>query len=435
MLPLFFAGCIQGSTTPCECPAEVRGHAVELGGVCSCLEIPAVPFSTDGATFFIDAEATEGDGSSASPWSVPHWPTVDAALATRDVTLVFDPSDTFSDRLQVLRTDSGPHRLVLQGSDGTGARARVAGITTTFDPIPRHRVTVTGFEITRSRDKGIFWIGGDDVLLYDNVVHNNRGTPAISLEYSRRTGFISHNLRIIGNHVYDQNGECIYIGGSEGLDEDSHRGLEISYNLVHGCRSVLSSQHDGINVKDRISDVQVERNVVIGGDWGIEVASAGVYRGNLTINAGREGFHVSDGFQALPDMQFTDNVSIGAGHDGLQLTANLAPTGQITIEGLTVLGAGEIGFAVGGNHNVNAILRDVVIADVPVAFDGWGQGTVEIESCATRNADTEFDRFFDGQAPCDPASPVRDGPVAGADGIFFTADDPWLEAGGAALTR
>lgn len=431
-------GCGGAATEPCECPASVRGHGVVLDGVCSCLPVPerdVVP--SDGLVLFVDADAEEGgDGTEASPWAWPDWSAVDAALAAANVTLQFDAGDEFPERLEVLRTDTGPNRLTLRGSGENGQRARVPGILTPFEAVPRHRVTITGFEITGSRDKGIFWVGGDEVWIYDNVIHDNRGTPALLVDYSSRWGFASTDLRIVGNHVYDQVGECIYIGGSEGVDEESHVGLEVSHNLVHGCRHPASSQHDGINVKDRIRDVLVRRNVVVGGDWGIEVASAGLYQGNLSIDAEREGFHVSDGFQALPDMRFEDNVAIGSGDDGVQLTADRAPTGQVTFDGLTILDPGEIGFAVGGEHDVTAVLRNVAVQGAPVAFDGWGQGTIQIDTCSTAEVALEFDRLFEGQsATCDMTAGVPAGPVAGPDGLFFTEDDPWLQAGGARLSR
>lgn len=431
---MLLLACSRGPR-PCACPNDIRGHGVVLDDQCSCLPIPdlgAEHLPVPSVTFHVDADADGGDGSATSPWDRPDWSVIDIALAKGPVEVRFDAGDTFPDRLEVLRTDTGPHRLTLVGREG-GARARVPGVHTTYELVPRHRVTVTGFEITGSRDKGIYWAAGDDVVLHDNVIHDNRGSPSINLDYSSRTGLPSRGLRIIGNHVYDQIGECIYVGGSEGLDEDSHADVEISFNLVHGCHHPTSTRHDGINVKDRLTDVVVRRNVVIDADWCIEVASAGVYTGNLAVDCGREGFHVSDGFQALPDMRFVDNTAIRSGDEGFQLTANRAPTGTISVEGLTVIDAGQHGVAVGGEHDVTAVFEGVVVQGAPVALDGWGQGSVQVNGCVTADVGADFDRLFDGQAPCDTGAAVDAVPLAGPDGLFFTADDGWLVEGGATL--
>ena len=218
-------------------------------------------------TRFVDADASGGDGSQAAPWGSLDWGQLDRDLEQGHVLVVFDAGDTWAEALNIGRTDLGPYRVVLDGhhsrrsSEGwveaDGARAAVPGILTDFEDVVRSRVTVRGFDVTDSRDKGIYWRSGDDILIEDNLVHANHGTPAISLDYTSRSGHRSTSFVVRNNHVWDQVGECIYIGGAEGEDLDAHEQVIIENNLVHDCTHPLSTKHDGINIKDRIGEVTV----------------------------------------------------------------------------------------------------------------------------------------------------------------------------------
>ena len=429
---LVLAGC-GGGLEPCACPSDVTGHAVELGSQCACLPMATpTPDPEPLTTFFVDADAEQGDGSESSPWPIIDWQAVDEALVSGDVHIRFDPTDTWRERVDIHRTDTGPFRVTLFGGVGD-ERAQVPGMHTGFDFVARHRVTVRGFDITGARDKGIYWVGGDGVVIEDNWLHDNRGTPLLSFEYSARTGLESDGFTVRNNHLWDQTGECLYIGGSEGEDADSHTNVTVENNLIHGCTHWLSSQNDGINIKDRMTGVVVRNNVVIGGDWSIEVASEGVYEGNLTLDSEREGFHVSDGFQRLPSLLFRDNVSIGAGEEGFKLSADVEATGDITVERLTIADAGDRAIGIGGSFDVSAVFRDVVVANSPIAFDGWGQGDITIDGCATTEDVQDHDRLFEGREACDDVAPADLSAPAGPDNVFFTQDDPWLALGGARL--
>ena len=81
----------------------------------------------------------------------------------------------------------------------------------------------------------------------------------------------------------------------------------------------------------------------------------------------------------------------------------------------------------------NSALRRVVVGASRVGFDGWGRGDVTIESCATDANGADFDRLFADASPCDAVGVRPSGPWAGADGQWFTDDDPWLVPGGATL--
>jgi hypothetical protein len=308
----------------------------------------------------------------------------------------------------------------------------VEGLLTPFDEGAKHRVTVRGFEITGSRDKGIYWEAGDDVWIEDVVIHDNRGTPALNLQYSNRTGLPSAGFTVRNSHIYDQTGECLYIGGSEGEDLDSHTGVRIVNNLIHDCHDPWDTKHDAINVKDRMQDVLVERNVVLRADWGIEVASPGVYRGNLVIDTDREGFQVSDVFSPIRDMRFEDNAVLRPGHDGFHIeTSQQEATGMEMVRN-TVVGARQAGLLVASTAGLALEVEDFVVLDSGAGFDGWGTAEVTVTGCGTGGNEVDADRVLDDVSGCVPVDPPDVSRPAGPDGLFFTADDPWLVPGGAA---
>jgi len=418
---LVFVAC-RAPLPVCDCPDGVPGHAVVIDGSCSCLPHLAPTPLPEHATRF---DLGSGDALD--------WDALDAALAEGDVVVHFARSGSW-ERLTVERTDPGPHRLVLDGGSETEGRATVAGVQTPFDERPRHRVTVRGFEITGSRDKGIYWAAGDDVLIEDVVVHENRGTPSIYLEYSSRTGVPSTGFVVRNVHIYDQRGECLYVGGAEGTDAPSHRGVVLENNLIHDCFADLDTKHDAINVKDRIEDVRVHRNVVLRADWGIEVASPGSYTNNVVIDTDREGFQVSDAFSPIADMTFIDNVVLRPGHDGFHLATDQARAPGLSMSRNTVIGARRAGVLVASGAGMDVAIEDMVVLDSAVAFDGWGDdASLSVERCRTAGNGEDFARIFEGVGACQPAAPVELDVVAGPDGLFFTDDDPWLVQGGASL--
>lgn len=387
---------------------------------CACL--PSVPVEAD-PTFLTEL--------SVSPGETLDWGAVDDGLALGPVRVTWLPGE-HPDRLDVLRTDDGPHRLLLEGYG-----AVVPGVSTGFDDVARSRVTVRGFEVTGSDDKGIYWRAGDDVVIEDNVVHDNEGSPSIGLEYANRTGLPSSSFIVRNNHVYNQRGECIYIGGSEGEDQDAHAHVEVVNNLVHDCWERLGSKHDGINVKDRIGEVVVQRNVVFATHWGIEVASPGLLADNLVFDTESNGFHLNDGWgTGLSGMELLDNVVLRPGEHGARVGADRLGADDIVVDGLTVFGAAEVGVMWAGDQGVAAALDRVVLADNDVGLDGWGTATLTMGQCRVDGNDLDDDRAADGATEAcedgDPGFGDLSRP-AGPDGTFFTADDPWLVEGGAGL--
>ena len=234
--------------------------------------------------------------------------------------------------------------------------------------------------------------------------------------------------------MYDQRGECLYIGGSEGTDAPSHRGVILENNLIHDCYADLDTKHDAINVKDRLVDVVVRRNVVLNADWGIEVASPGTFANNVVLHTKREGFQISDSFSPISDMVFTDNVVIGPSHDGFHLTTEQARAPGMALVRNTVIDAGQAGVLVGSVAGIDLTIEDMVIVSSSAGFDGWGDGAdLQIDGCRTADNDVDFDRLFEGLGHCEGAARPDVTQPAGPDGLFFTADDPWLVDGGAQL--
>lgn len=419
---MLFASC-QSTLDVCACPFGTPGHAVVIGDACSCLpHLEPTPLPVD-ATL---VELPSGQE--------PDWAVLDEALAQRDVIVRF-ARDGVWDRLRILRTDEGPHRLVLDGGSATDGRAVVAGMLTPFDEGPRHRVTVRGFEITGSRDKGLYWEAGDGILIEDVVLHDNGGTPALNLQYSNRSGYASDGFVVRNIHLYDQRGECLYIGGSEGTDAPSHRNVVLENNLIHDCYADLDTKHDAINVKDRMTDVRVHRNVVLEADWGIEVASAGEYTSNLVFDTNREGFQIADAFSPIADMRFADNVVIRAGHDGFHFSIVQERAANMTMQRNTIIEAKQAGVLVGSGEGIALAIEDVVVVGSGVAFDGWGaEADVTVSRCFTSANGSDFDRVFDDvEVVCQATTAPDVRAPAGPDGVFFTADDPWIVDGGAQL--
>jgi hypothetical protein len=447
-----------GCGTPSEaCPCTDEegapdGHGVTLcdGGDCTeCQCLTFAPPTVDpvpATTRFVDADASGGDGSEASPWATPDWEVLDGDVEIGHVLVVFDAGDVWSETLQVGRTDQGPNRIVLDGRarrrtpegwvDADGRRASVAGVSTGDERVVRSRVTVRGFDVTGSKDKGIYWWAGDDVVIEDNLVHANRGSPSVSLDYTSRSGHRSASFAVRNNHVWDQAGECIYIGGAEGEDIESHEVVVVENNLVHDCNHPLSSQHDGINIKDRIASVTVAGNVVFDTHWGIELASPAVVRGNLVFSTDSNGIHATDDWGlGLSGLLLEDDAVIDAGDAGLYLNATANSWVDVVLSRLTVVGARQAAIEVGGEGGIEGAIDDVVLADSKVGLDAWAPMAFELGRCVVDQLDLAGDRLFaDAAEACVDTDP-RFGDLevpAGPDGRFFTDDDPWISTAGGA---
>jgi len=458
-LSLLLACGPDGAGEPCACD----GHGVQICqgdtcGPCMCLPLLEPSEEPDPASvFWVDPDVPGGDGSAEDPWAALDWDAVDAALAGGHVRVNFsaleadeDQAETWPEPLDLHRGDGGEHRLVLDGSSWTntsdsqpawveapaGVRARVPGISTGYDDIPRSRITVRGFEVTGSADKGIYVRAGDEVIIEDNLVHDNAGSPSISLDYVSRTGLPSSSFVVRNNHVWNQRGECIYIGGAEGEDLDAHGYVLVENNLVHDCWKRVGTHHDGINIKDRIGQVQVRRNVIFNTDWGIEAASPGLYAHNLVWSTARNAYHFTDGWgEGLSGLVLEHNVAVWAGHAGLYLSAQQQMTDGVSITGFTAVGSGQAGVELGAGPGLEVSLSDPLLVDNAVGLDGWGGVDAWVEGCQSADNGVVALRDLSGSDCTEGASDLGSlDAMAGPDGVFFTADDPWLsERGGAGL--
>jgi hypothetical protein len=100
------------------------------------------------------AWATEIQVSLDSPLD---WNAINVALSQGPVRVVFAPQ-VYDARIDIQRTDTSENRLLLDGG-AQGARASVPGILTAYDGDPQSHITLRGFEVTGSRDKGVYWPG------------------------------------------------------------------------------------------------------------------------------------------------------------------------------------------------------------------------------------------------------------------------------------
>ncbi len=451
VLSPLLSGCPRAEA-PCPCD---DGHGVTLCEAgectpCQCL-ISATPTEdpTPRTTRYVDADVTGGDGTSGSPWTTPDWDVLDDDVADGDVLVIFNAGGVWPERLDILRTDTGPYRIVLDGHhsrnasgwvDAGDARAVVPGILTSYDNVARSRITVRGFDVTGSKDKGIYWRAGDDVVIENNLVHDNRGTPAIMLDYASRSGLPSTSFVVRNNHVWDQVGECIYIGGAEGHDLDAHEVIVVENNLIHDCTHPLSTRHDGINIKDRMGSVTVANNVVFNTNWGIELASPATVTGNLVFATRSNGIHATDQWgHGLSGLRLEDNVILDAKEAGIYLNATENAWLDVTLSRITVIGPRQAAIEVGGESGIEGVIDDVVLSDAEVGLDAWSPMDFVLGTCTVHHTDPVGDREFEelarGCAEADPRFGDLSAP-AGPDGVFFTPDDPWVSAvGGATAMR
>lgn len=410
---LLLLGC-QPEVSACQ--GDVAGHGVREGdGPCQVL-----PHWEHG-----EADPEWASELSASVSSPVDWSAVNAALADGPVRVSFAAGE-YPEPLLIQRTDGSENRLLL---DGGRLGARVPGIRTGYEVAPQSHITVRGFEVSGSDDKGVQWEAGSEVVLEELLVHDNAGSPAIYLDYSARSGHASSRFVLRNSHVFNQPGECVYVGGSEGLDRDSHARVELVNNLIHDCHAPLSTRHDAINVKDRIESVWVHRNVVFRADWGMEVASPGSYSHNLVFDTEREGFQVNDSFQPWGGLLvLEDNVVLRAGAEGIQIqTVHLDSAGEVRLERSVVYASGTAGLMLGGDsEQVEVQVRDIELVDNPVGIDWWGEIQASMAGCLTSGSGVDTERNAATLPACEDTTAQTPERLSGPDGVWFSEDDPWV---------
>lgn len=266
-----------------------------------------------GADYYVDPDVSAGGaGSQASPWNTTtgKWGTINAALASGDVTIHFSAleaagtsPEVYASYISVERTDTGPRTLTLEGhslyntNDATPAwvanptpiatayrGSRVARVTgsgslalgwSRGSTNPRQdRVTMRGFEVTGAGARMGF--AGDDTVVEWIWMHDVTGLgPGMSLLYpypDNPSATAADRLfdPVTGVTIQDcwlENiyGEAIYLGS---INPDIPVSLQISDGNQHSDVSVLRTtvinpgygggQGDAIDCKNGITRLTIE---------------------------------------------------------------------------------------------------------------------------------------------------------------------------------
>lgn len=405
----------------CDTPG-VMAYQTCSGDECTaCVGLARMPIDADPA-FATELFVTPDDDLD--------WPAIDAALVDGDVAVRF--SGEWPDALQILRTDQGSHRLLLDGTSADGSRARFAGANTTQEDVKRSRVTLRGFELADSSSQTVYWRAGDDVILEDLVLHDNGRSPALMLDYANRSGLPSTGLIVRNNHLYDVRGECIYIGGAEDTGGPSHSDVRIENNLIHGCGHEVhwGDDLDGINIKDGITGVVIRRNVISEAHWGMQIDSPALIEQNLIFDILDHGIMLGDGWGAsFSTAVIRDLAVLRSKESGVYVGADHVPTDGVTLEHITVADVDDFGVEFAGASGLSASLQDLLFVGDLGAFRGWGDVTLDVSNCLLASGATAEPLGTDCVATDDslvnPASP------AGPDGLYFTEDDGWRSGSGA----
>lgn len=297
--------------------------------------------------FYVDPDWTgSATGATSTPWTsltTSAWTTINNALAADDVTVFFSARESVSDTNEattlsytIQRTDTSIHRLVLDGmtkynsNDSNPAWANYSGSSrfqitsaypvTTGQNVKRNYVTVKGFKIVSTNGQGIYYWGGDHVIIeYCDISHTSSTThgPGMYFEYARRSTNTEnpcvpdnqHNcgvtdITIRNNAIHDTFGEALYIGGVYNLNFPSHSNITIENNTVYDAGK-FGGEGDGIETKDGMSSVTIRSNIVYQTVAGAEedcisVQSAAVIEKNFVYNCGRNGITLSAYWNAYP---------------------------------------------------------------------------------------------------------------------------------------
>lgn len=252
-------------------------------------------------TYYMDPDASGANtGTSASPWQgfgSTQWTTINATLASDDVTVYFtarkaasDTDQTWASSILLDRTDTSAHRLTLDGmsqyntSTSSPAWDTYSGTSrfhvtstnciNTDNPTPsttiRYRITVRGFKLT-STDGKIALIQTSDGIIFEynqleHAVTTTQG-PGLLVGQSSDTAAYVNNLIIRNNTINKTWGEGIYISGNHagqdppGINQASNDNIVIENNTVIDA-GWFGAQGDGIDVKDGNTNLTIRGNEI-----------------------------------------------------------------------------------------------------------------------------------------------------------------------------
>ena len=284
--------------------------------------------------FYVDPSFSSlGQGTRESPWSdfrdtnplqALQWTLINQALASSDVIIYFSGRDpTFdvpqvmttgpeaSAIVRVIRTDTGPHRLILDGmtlyntNESVGDWAFNLGFTRMrlvktggccisigWDNEESYdHVTIRGFEITGSGAR-IRWGGSDSTLEYLWVHDITTLGATVQLNGSVRDGTcipiasgIDHEITLRHNRIERGIGEGIYIAGNYNIVDDggcvegpfsgdNHHNILLEENIVIDA-GINGDEGDSIDFKAGIYDITIRGNVLVSPHAGPNIGTLG----------------------------------------------------------------------------------------------------------------------------------------------------------------
>ena len=155
-------------------------------------------------------------------------------------------------------------------------------------------------------------------------------------------------------------------------------------------------------------------NIVLGGGWGLGISAA---------------------------TRVSDNVLLRGTEAGLYLDADADPATGPLLEHNTIVGAKGTpgaGLHFAGTAGLTATAVDNLVTGSNAGVDGWGQVNVTFRACGFFGNRSNVMRALKGTTAeqcslVDPQFGDLTKP-AGDDGVFFTADDPWLPRAKEVLT-
>jgi parallel beta-helix repeat protein len=327
--------------------------------------------------FYVDPSfAGLGDGSATSPWtnlpddeSGPEWTSVNAALGSGPVIIYFPARQAGADQSQELntaifvhRTDTGSHRLTLDGmskyntnvanpswADYSGSSRFRVNMTSSYaccfsigwtgpsdGGAKQHHVTMRGFEVT-GRGARITWGGDHDVLehIWSHDVTDLGATVqfdgAVTYYPECRDVGRSHDITIRGNVIERGIGEGIYIAGTYtstvygGCPSygNTHWNILVEGNVVRDP-GWNGDEGDGMDLKGGLQNVTVRGNVFANmhnaGEGGA-IPSEGAF-GMAPTNYLFEGNTMSGGAGSPDATSFSGGI-VAAGQNGIIIRNNL----------------------------------------------------------------------------------------------------------------
>jgi hypothetical protein len=255
--------------------------------------------------FYLDPDWTGApNGTPSQPFasfSRANWATVNAALASDDVTVYLSARDAGTDTDDVLsasieltnKTANPPGMLTINGhsfyntNDSTpswltysgSSKARINGVNAQNPShIKYNNVIIDGVHILQnSGAKGVAICGDNWTIQNSEIEHGPSGlSPLVLLVPSGSLGSsawcpASSNITIQNNNMHDSVGELIYFGGAACSQNDadlsdtfcngkpSHSNISVLNNTITNC-GIFGEEGDCIDLKGALTNVTIRGN-------------------------------------------------------------------------------------------------------------------------------------------------------------------------------